>query len=702
MVFLNPAILLGLLAASVPVLIHLLNLRKLEKIEFSTLAFLKELQKTKIRRIKLKQWILLALRVLIILFLVMAFARPALESVSPGGVSSAAKTSAVFIIDNSFSMSVIDENGSLINQAKQIAKNLLNEFQEGDEISIIPLTIVGESENKPTTNIILAERLVDEIKLSQVYTPFEKKLQLANNVLRESSNYNKEVFVISDLQSNLIIDDNETGDDSLLIFPENTKIYSMKLNRSAIRNIAVTKLQVNNQIFEKGKPVSFNAVISNYSNVSIENVVSSLFINGQRAAQKSISLQPNQSTQVGFETTLTGSGLLEIFVELEDDDILQDNRRFMSLLIPEKIKVLLLADNLADLDYIGAIFTNVLGNSFEVDQNLLTRISAINLQTYNVVLISGSESLNNNKSLVDYLSLGGKIMLFPGNNSTLNGFKSLCTLLDIPMPTMLVDNPENSELYSSIDKTDFDHPVFSNIFERNSKKQFQSPTVNKYFNISAEAKGTRIISLLDGTSFMSEFSVKNGSVILFNVAPVLTWSDFPIKGIFAPLVTNSVLYLTSKTNENVDYITGDILSIRTANKTINQLKIVHPDLSGEFLDYDPVRNLNFMPYTKSFLPGVYKVFSANEIIDVLCVNVNPIESETEYIEYRDFENYLFKKGFKGEVIEIMQGDNFAEKISQARFGMELWKHFLIAALFLSLIEMFIARNTKKDLAKINE
>jgi uncharacterized membrane protein len=88
MTFLNPAILIGLAAASIPILIHLLNLRKLKKIEFSTLNFLKELQKNKIRRVRLKQWLLLALRVLIILMIVTAFARPTLEGVSTSGASS--------------------------------------------------------------------------------------------------------------------------------------------------------------------------------------------------------------------------------------------------------------------------------------------------------------------------------------------------------------------------------------------------------------------------------------------------------------------------------------------------------------------------------------------------------------------------------------------------------------------------------------
>src|SRR4030067_1564088 len=125
MTFLNPAVLFGLLAASIPILIHLFNLRKLKKIEFSTLAFLKELQKNKIRKVKLKQWILLALRVLIILLLVFAFARPTLEGVAIGGTTSAAKTTAVFILDDTFSMSVVAANGSYLNQAKESIQELI-------------------------------------------------------------------------------------------------------------------------------------------------------------------------------------------------------------------------------------------------------------------------------------------------------------------------------------------------------------------------------------------------------------------------------------------------------------------------------------------------------------------------------------------------------------------------------------------------
>lgn len=133
MIFLNPAVLFGLLTATIPVLIHFFNLRKLKRIEFSTLVFLKELQKNKIRKIKLKQWLLLALRVFLILFLVTAFARPTLKGTAIGGTTSAAKTTAVFILDNTPSMSIVDVKGSYFNQAKAVQRLLLSQLQEGDD-----------------------------------------------------------------------------------------------------------------------------------------------------------------------------------------------------------------------------------------------------------------------------------------------------------------------------------------------------------------------------------------------------------------------------------------------------------------------------------------------------------------------------------------------------------------------------------------
>nr|MBP6509743.1 BatA domain-containing protein [Candidatus Kapabacteria bacterium] len=98
--FLNPFALIGLAAASIPVLLHLLNLRRLRTVEFSSLRFLVELQQTRVRKLKLQQILLLILRTLLIVFAIIAIARPTIPGSLPL-LSSTSRSSVVILIDNS-------------------------------------------------------------------------------------------------------------------------------------------------------------------------------------------------------------------------------------------------------------------------------------------------------------------------------------------------------------------------------------------------------------------------------------------------------------------------------------------------------------------------------------------------------------------------------------------------------------------------
>jgi hypothetical protein len=91
--FLNPLVPFGLAAAAIAVLLHLLNLRKVRTVDFSTLTFPKELQQSRIRRLKLQQILLLLVRRLKVVYMMLAFARPALRGNLPAGTGSTAGSS---------------------------------------------------------------------------------------------------------------------------------------------------------------------------------------------------------------------------------------------------------------------------------------------------------------------------------------------------------------------------------------------------------------------------------------------------------------------------------------------------------------------------------------------------------------------------------------------------------------------------------
>ena len=197
MTFLNPLILFGLLAAAVPLIIHLLNLKKLKKIQFSSLAFLKEIQQTKIRRLKLKQLLLLIIRTLIVIFLVLAFARPTIKSISLPG-SSAAKTTSVFILDNSFSMTKLSENGTILNEAKKTIKSIIQNAEEGDNFAIIPAVENNSDKISLLKSKEHALRKLNETEFSSVTGNYFKSISQAIKILQESQDFNKEIFLFTD------------------------------------------------------------------------------------------------------------------------------------------------------------------------------------------------------------------------------------------------------------------------------------------------------------------------------------------------------------------------------------------------------------------------------------------------------------------------------------------------------------------------
>jgi len=421
MTFLNPLILFGLIAASIPVVLHFLNLRKLQKIEFSTLAFLKELQKSKIKRIKLKQWLLLILRILIIACIVISFARPTVENLPLG--SSSAKTTAVIIIDNTFSMSVVAGNGSYFNKAKQSAKALLNIFKEEDEVVIIPVGALGVNDINTKSNLDYVRKEIDELQISYLSKTLNEAVVKAGQILYQSKNHNKEIYILTDLQSGRLINSqNEIPNLKSLL--GNSRVFLIDLHEKNAVNLSVDKFELKNQIFEKNKKIGFTAEVKNNSDIPVNNSVASLFINGKRSAQQSISLQPNETSSLSFESTLTEGGFIEVAVELEDDDINYDNKRYTCFYVPENIKVLLLTEFNEDSKFVKLALSNPGVNEPQITEENSSQSSSLNLTKYDAVFLIGSVPTNAAQNILNYIENGKGLVLMPGNGSSIQSIKN--------------------------------------------------------------------------------------------------------------------------------------------------------------------------------------------------------------------------------------------------------------------------------------
>ena len=200
--FLNPLFLFGLAAASIPIIIHLFTRRRPKEVRFPSLEFLSEVNQSEIRRLKIKQWLLLLLRTLAIAALAIAISRPAVRG-SLGSKSGAA-TTVVVLVDQSGSMTAAaggSGGGTLLDQARRVAEDLQTTLGPQDEIQLVPYDAGPHPATpRPSSDLGRMRAAVQSIAPTARVTDHAAALDFAARALGESRALNRELFWISDFQ----------------------------------------------------------------------------------------------------------------------------------------------------------------------------------------------------------------------------------------------------------------------------------------------------------------------------------------------------------------------------------------------------------------------------------------------------------------------------------------------------------------------
>ncbi|MFC1558806.1 BatA domain-containing protein [candidate division KSB1 bacterium] len=348
MIFLNSIILYGIALVSIPLIIHFLIRRKKEVINFSSLRFLKLLESSTIKKLKIQQIILLILRALIILLIVLAFSRPAVKQTSATGTHS--HTTAFIILDNTLSTMAGKGNTEFYNMMKPHIINLIDSFQENDPIYVFPLSEVNNIKSlRPISDKMKTIQLIKESRSSYISSDLSEIIIEAENILSGTKNVNKELFICSDLQKGILpftLRKDEQEDNI------STKLYIITDSDEDKENIGIDKVTIKNHINQKNKEIKIDAVITNYAFTPVKDLVINLYLDNRRTAQETISLDKQTSELVTFSVDPRTSGFISGFVEIEGDLLEGDNRRFFDLYIPQHINVLLVSERPAGNSFI--------------------------------------------------------------------------------------------------------------------------------------------------------------------------------------------------------------------------------------------------------------------------------------------------------------------------------------------------------------
>src|SRR5437660_7444492 len=182
--FAHYPLLWGLGAASVPIIIHLLNRRKFREMRWAAMRFLLAAIRKNSRRIRIEQWILLAVRTLLILLVVLAMAKPYLESLGALPILAGRRTHRVLVLDGSLSMAYTTGDVTRFEQAKTLAAQLVKDARRGDAISVVlmadpPKVVIGD----PAPNHAEVLKEIEEITLPHGGTDLEASFRAIERVL---------------------------------------------------------------------------------------------------------------------------------------------------------------------------------------------------------------------------------------------------------------------------------------------------------------------------------------------------------------------------------------------------------------------------------------------------------------------------------------------------------------------------------------
>jgi hypothetical protein len=192
--FLHPLALLGIAAAAIPALLHLLERRVPPEAEFPPLRYLTEAERQSARRLKLRHLLLLALRTALIIVIVLAAARPLLRS-RASGASLHEPTALVVILDNSPSSGVIVDGRSVLERLKATARGSLAQATDADRLWVVLADGVARA---GTREALLAT--VDSAGVSPYRMDVTAAVRASTRLVDAEPLVGHEVHVVSDLQ----------------------------------------------------------------------------------------------------------------------------------------------------------------------------------------------------------------------------------------------------------------------------------------------------------------------------------------------------------------------------------------------------------------------------------------------------------------------------------------------------------------------
>jgi Aerotolerance regulator N-terminal len=642
MQFKHPEILYFLFLLVIPIVVHLFQLRRFKKEYFTNVRFLKELSIQTRKSSKIKKWLLLATRLLLLTCIIIAFAQPFFKAKDTKNSSN----EMYIVLDNSFSMQAKGQKGELLKRAVQ---ELLENTTENQTFSLIT-----NSETFWNTDIKSIRTELQNLEYSAL--PFQLESAMAKIKSRKSV-FNKDVIIITDavgLQPKQL-KSIDSDFNTYFIIPE-----AEQKNNASIDSVFIH--QTLDDFYEIG------LMLSVFGEKDKEIPVA-LYNQNKLIAKTLTKLETKEKTIYFTIPKKDFHGYASII----DNGLEYDNNLYFNISKPKKNNIISIGTD-EKSNFLTRIYTN---DEFNFNNFAIETLDYNSLEKQDAIVLNELDEIPQalQTTLKSFVEKGGNLILIPSSKTAITNCNSFLKIFGNIQFKFL----ENKE--KLVTKINFNHPLFSGVFE-NKINNFQYPKTKTSFGIAGSNPAALYYE--DQTAFLTSISNPLSSVYVFAAPIDLENSNFQQSPLIVP-----TFYKMGINNQN-NGVTA--LTIGNTNSFLVDVTLSKDEIlkaQNDFESFIPVQQilndkvkLTFNDYPEQ--AGNFGIYNQKERLQNISFNYNRTESDLDQANENAVSEY--------KTIDSI--DTVFNSLQTDRTDNQIWKWFVIFALLFLVTEMAIIRFVK--------
>lgn len=637
MSFLSFAFLFALPLASAPILLHLFDRQRNVVIEWGAMQFLVEAARRRQNARRLQQWLLLLLRTLAIFCLVMALARPLVNSTLLGVVD---RSDTILVIDNSLSTMRTSDGSSLFQAAIRTAGEQLDRIPPGDTVRVLttspypmwltPASVRISGDARSSIREQLARQQPTQGRsdlLSALFTAVQAELIPGTR--------HRHVIVVTDGQAA----DWNIGDEQVWhrlreilakpVVPTDVNVVTLGHKQTDAPNLAVNLIHCSRAQVGQQQPVSLAAQIQNHGSTASAPCSVRWLIAGKEQSQSEIpSLPPGAMHEVLWKHSFSTLGVFSISAEVTGIDALpSDNHETLIVEVVDRIPVLVVesspsaAEILQDAFFVQAALGWVEGEPLPTQgvyvPSLVTpeQLERTEFGEYRAIVIPNLSELPESvlRNLQSFVADGGGLWVALGPRTDVERFNQFFFadsdgLAPLPIDRV-VDELDSQQQKTTIDPFVATHPATASLAD-NARLDIGTIGVSRRFRFAASPSGenqSALLSLTNGEPLAVEKLIGRGRVIVQGVPLRLQWSDLARSQAFVVIVQDWLNYLTEPRATRHNLAPGDPISLHLSGNDVLEGTLRTPQGEDVELTADATSTGVAFRTSRTIQPGDYSL-----------------------------------------------------------------------------------------------